>query len=70
MTHLRVLTAIVSVKHPDPQFESQTKVKLLNPEVQGAVSQAVTESFNEFLEMNSREARRIVRQVHDEQTRP
>ena len=57
---LEGLTAIVSVKHPDPQFESQTKVKLLNPEVQGAVSQAVTEAFNEFLEMNSREARRIV----------
>jgi len=57
---LEGLTAIVSVKHPDPQFESQTKVKLLNPEVQGAVSQAVTETFNEFLEMNSREARRIV----------
>ena len=57
---LEGLTAIVSVKHPDPQFESQTKVKLLNPEVQGAVSQVVTEAFNEFLEMNSREARRIV----------
>ena len=57
---LEGLTAIVSVKHPDPQFESQTKVKLLNPEVQGAVSQAVTESFNEFLEMNSRDARRII----------
>jgi len=57
---LEGLTAIVSVKHPDPQFESQTKVKLLNPEVQGAVSQVVTESFNEFLEMNSREARKII----------
>ena len=57
---LEGLTAIVSIKHPDPQFESQTKVKLLNPEVQGAVSQVVTEAFNEFLEMNSREARRIV----------
>ena len=57
---LEGLTAIVSVKHPDPQFESQTKVKLLNPEVQGAVSQVVTEAFNEFLEMNSREARRII----------
>ncbi len=54
------MTAIVSVKHPDPQFESQTKVKLLNPEVQGAVSQVVTEAFNEFLETNSRDARRIV----------
>ncbi len=57
---LEGLTAIVSVKHPDPQFESQTKVKLLNPEVQGAVSQVVTETFNEYLEMNSRDARRII----------
>ena len=57
---LEGLTAIVSVKHPDPQFESQTKVKLLNPEVQGAVSQVVTEAFNEFLDTNSREARRII----------
>ena len=57
---LEGLTAIVSVKHPDPQFESQTKVKLLNPEVQGAVSQVVTEAFNEFLDTNPREARRII----------
>ncbi len=57
---LEGLTAIVSVKHPDPSFESQTKVKLINPEVQGAVSQVTTEAFNEFLEMNPREARRIV----------
>ena len=57
---LEGLTAIVSIKHPDPQFESQTKVKLLNPEVQGAVSQVVTEAFAEYLETNSREARRIV----------
>lgn len=54
------LTAIVSVKHPDPQFESQTKVKLLNAEVQGAVSQVVSEAFMEYLELNSREARRII----------
>jgi len=58
--YLNRLTAVVSIKHPDPQFESQTKVKLLNPEVQGAVSQVVTEAFNEFLEMNTREARRII----------
>jgi DNA gyrase subunit B len=54
------LTAIVSIKHPDPQFESQTKVKLLNPEVQGAVSQVASEAFYEFLELNPRDARRIV----------
>ena len=57
---LEGLTAVVSVKHPDPQFESQTKVKQLNPEVMGAVSQVVTEAFNEFLELNQREARRII----------
>jgi DNA gyrase subunit B len=54
------LTTIVSVKHPHPAFESQTKVKLINPEVQGAVSQVVTEAFNEFLELNPREARKII----------
>lgn len=57
---LEGLTAVVSIKHPDPQFESQTKVKLLNPEVQGAVSQALSEAFQEFLEVNPRVARRIV----------
>lgn len=57
---LEGLTAIVSIKHPDPAFESQTKVKLLNPEVQGAVSQVTSEAFNEFLELNQREARKII----------
>jgi DNA gyrase subunit B len=57
---LEGLTAIVSIKHPNPQFESQTKVKLLNPEVQGVVSQAVSEAFQEFLQMNPREGRKIV----------
>jgi DNA gyrase subunit B len=57
---LEGLTAIVSIKHPAPSFESQTKVKLINPDVQGAVSQVVTEVFNEFLELNPREGRRII----------
>ncbi len=57
---LEGLTAIVSVKHPDPQFESQTKVKLLNAEVQGAVSSVLGDAFGEFLETHSRDARRIV----------
>jgi len=57
---LEGLTAVVSIKHPGPQFESQTKVKLLNPEVQGAVSQVVSEAFAEFLELNPRDARKIV----------
>lgn len=57
---LEGLTAIVSIKHPDPQFESQTKVKLLNAEVQGAVSSVLGDAFGEFMETHSRDARRIV----------
>mgnify|MGYP003344914097 CR=1 FL=1 len=44
------LTSIVSVKHPAPQFESQTKVKLMNPEVQTYVTQVVGETFIRLFE--------------------
>lgn len=54
------LTAIVSIKHPDPQFESQTKVKLMNAEVQTFVQQVVVEGFNTFLEETPSAARAIV----------
>ena len=54
------LTGIVSVKHRDPQFESQTKVKLMNPEVQTYVQQVLGEAFGAFLEENPREAKAIV----------
>jgi DNA gyrase subunit B len=54
------LTAIVSVKHPDPQFESQTKVKLMNPEVQTYVQQVVGEAFSTFLEENPQASKAIV----------
>jgi DNA gyrase subunit B len=54
------LTAIDSSKHPNPQFESQTKVKLMNPEVSSAVSNVLAEVFTEYLEINQKEARRIV----------
>ncbi len=54
------LTAIASVKHPDPQFESQTKVKLMNPEVQTYVQQVVYEAFNVFLEENPSAAKAII----------
>jgi DNA gyrase subunit B len=54
------LTAIVSVKHPEPQFESQTKVKLMNPEVQTFVAQVVGEGFSTFLEENPQAARAII----------
>jgi DNA gyrase subunit B len=54
------MTAIVSIKHPDPQFESQTKVKLMNPEVQTYVQQVVGEAFSAFLDENPQAARAIV----------
>ena len=54
------LTAIVSIKHPDPQFESQTKVKLMNPEVQTNVQQVVGEIFAIYLEENPSSAKAII----------
>ena len=56
------LTAIIFVKMPGDkiQFESQTKAKLNNPEVQGAVAQVVKEGLDEYFEEHPREARQIV----------
>ena len=54
------LTAIVSIKHPDPQFESQTKVKLMNPEVQTLAQQVVGEAFSSFMEENPSAGKAIV----------
>ena len=54
------LTAIVSIKHPDPQFESQTKVKLMNAEVQTYVQQVVVERFSTFLEETPQAAKAII----------
>jgi DNA gyrase subunit B len=54
------LTSIISIKHPDPQFESQTKVKLMNPEVQTLTAQVVGEAFSTFLEENPSAGRSIV----------
>src|SRR3712207_1952207 len=54
------LTAIISVKIRDPQFEGQTKTKLGNPPVEGFVQAAVNKGLAEFLEENPGEARRIV----------
>jgi DNA gyrase subunit B len=54
------ITAIVSVKVPDPQFESQTKVKLLNAEVRVHVEGAVGEAFSTWLDENPREGRAII----------
>jgi DNA gyrase subunit B len=54
------LTAIVSVKVPEPQFEGQTKTKLGNTEVKGLVEQVVNAELAEFLEEHPAEAKRIV----------
>jgi DNA gyrase subunit B len=54
------LTAIISIKHPDPQFESQTKVKLMNPEVQTLTQQVVGDVFSTFLEENPSAGKTII----------
>ena len=54
------LTAIISIKHPEPQFESQTKVKLMNPEVQTHSQKVIGEAFSSFLEENPAAGRAIV----------
>lgn len=54
------LTAIISVKLPDPQFEGQTKNKLGNPETRGQVEQVLTEYLNYYLEEHPGIARKIV----------
>jgi DNA gyrase subunit B len=54
------LTAIVSIKLQDPQFESQTKSKLGNAEVKGQVESVVAEALSAFLEENPREAKAII----------
>jgi DNA gyrase subunit B len=57
------LTAIVSVKVSEPQFEGQTKTKLGNREVTSAVSQAVSEMLENYLEENPNDAKIIVQKV-------
>ena len=57
------LTVVISVKVAEPQFEGQTKTKLGNTEVMGAVDQAVGEVLQNYLEENPREAKLIVSKV-------
>jgi DNA gyrase subunit B len=59
------LTAVISVKLHDPQFEGQTKSKLGNPPVEGVVKEAVNRRLGEFLEENPSEARRIITKAVD-----
>ena len=57
------MTAVVSIKHPEPRFEGQTKTKLGNNEVMGAVDQAVGEALTYYLEEHPKEAKLIVDKV-------
>jgi DNA gyrase subunit B len=57
------LTAIISVKVAEPQFEGQTKTKLGNSDVMGAVETCVSEALQNYLEENPREAKMIVQKV-------
>jgi DNA gyrase subunit B len=54
------LTAVLSVKHPDPSFDSQTKSKLVSSEVKGIVENVVTDKLGAFFEENPQEARKII----------
>jgi len=57
------LSAIISVKVPEPQFEGQTKTKLGNNEVMGVVDSTVSKSLEAFLEENPRDAKNIINKV-------
>ena len=64
------LTAIVSVKVAEPQFEGQTKTKLGNSEVAGAVDQAISGALTHYLEENPKDARAIVSKADPRPPRP
>jgi DNA gyrase subunit B len=57
------ISAVVSVQVPEPQFESQTKIRLNNPEVDGIVSTVLYEYLTKFLEENPKDAQKIMKKV-------
>ena len=59
------LTAVISAKLADPQFEGQTKSKLGNPGMQGFVQRVVYDRLNEYLEENPQDARRVITKAVD-----
>ena len=59
------LTAVISIKLPNPQFDSQTKQKLINPEVKGIVEGVVYDKLGTFFEENPNVAKRVAAKVGD-----
>ena len=57
------ITGIISLQVPEPQFESQTKIRLNNPEVEGIVASVVNEHLSKYLEENPKEAKKIMNKV-------
>lgn len=57
------VTAVVSIAVPEPQFESQTKIRLNNPEVEGIVGSVIYEYLTTYLEENPKEAQKIIKKV-------
>jgi DNA gyrase subunit B len=57
------LTGVVSLQVPEPQFESQTKIKLNNPEVEGIVTSVVNDFLSKYLEENPKDAKKIMSKV-------
>ena len=54
------LSAVISIKLPDPQFESQTKIKLGNPEIRQIVGQIISDRLNQYLEEHPKNAKAII----------
>ncbi len=60
--------AIISIKHPEPQFEGQTKTKFGNSEVEGIIQRVMADKFKEYLEINTKTARNIIEKAMEAKT--
>jgi DNA gyrase subunit B len=58
------LTAVINISHPKPSFESQTKVKLTSPDVEGQVSSVLYEALSEYLEKNPKDGQQICKKIN------